>query len=125
MAKKVTFGVKPQEQQIADLDSWVETRSPLAERLEEKVDQGSSPQPAVESSPEIAELGREQGSPSMTHTQAVDRPAPNPPPKDKIKRLTLDIPETLHRTIKGKAAMEGKAMVDMLRELLEEKYGNL
>jgi len=109
MAKKVTFGVKPQEQQLADLDSWVETRLP-------KADQGSSP--------EIAELGR-TGSPSMTHTQAVDSSEPPPAPKEKIKRLTLDIPETLHRTIKGKAAMEGKAMVDMLRELLEEKYGNL
>jgi hypothetical protein len=31
----------------------------------------------------------------------------------------------LHRAIKGKAATEGKAMVDLLRELLEEKYGNL
>jgi predicted DNA binding CopG/RHH family protein len=93
MAKKVTFGVKPQEQQIADLDSWVETRSS---------------QPAIESSPEI-----------------VDSSEQVPAPKEKIKRLTLDIPETLHRAIKGKAAMEGKAMVDMLRELLEEKYGNL
>ena len=89
----MTFGVKPQEQQLANLDSWVETRSP---------------QPAVESSPEI-----------------VEPDDPTPAPKEKIKRLTLDIPETLHRTIKGKAAMEGKAMVDMLRELLEEKYGNL
>jgi hypothetical protein len=34
----------------------------------------------------------------------------------------LDIPDKLHRAIKGKAALEGKAMVDMLRELLEEKY---
>lgn len=93
MAKKVTFGVKPQEQQLADLDSWVETRSPTA---------------AIESTPEI-----------------VDRPAPTPAPKEKTKRLTLDIPETLHRAIKGKAAIEGVAMVDMLRELLEEKYGNL
>jgi hypothetical protein len=93
MAKKVTFGVKPQEQQIADLDSWVETRSPKADR---------------ESTPEI-----------------VDSSEPTPAPKEKTKRLTLDIPETLHRAIKGKAAIEGVAMVDMLRELLEEKYGNL
>ena len=102
MAKKVVkFGVKPQEQQLADVDSWVETRSP-------KADQGSSPQPAVESSPEI-----------------VEPDEPTSAPKEKIKRLTLDIPEKLHRAIKGKAALEGKAMVDMLRELLEEKYGNL
>jgi predicted DNA binding CopG/RHH family protein len=110
MAKKVTFGVKPQEQQLADVDSWVETRLP---------------QPAVESSPEIAELGHEQGNPSMTDTQAMESSEPSPAPKEKTKRLTLDIPETLHRAIKGKAAIEGVAMVDMLRELLEEKYGNL
>jgi predicted DNA binding CopG/RHH family protein len=93
MAKKVTFGVKPQEQQIADLDSWVETRSSQA-------DQGSSP-------------------------EIVDSSEQTDAPKEKTKRLTLDIPETLHRAIKGKAAIEGVAMVDMLRELLEEKYGNL
>jgi predicted DNA binding CopG/RHH family protein len=39
-----------------------------------------------------------------------------------MKRLTLDISEELHRAIKGKAVIEGKPMVDMLRELLEEKY---
>lgn len=48
-----------------------------------------------------------------------------PEEKEKMKRLTLDIPDKLHRAIKGKAALEGKAMVDMLRELLDEKYGNL
>ena len=48
-----------------------------------------------------------------------------PEEKEKMKRLTLDIPDKLHRAIKGKAALEGNAMVDMLRELLEEKYGNL
>ncbi len=46
-------------------------------------------------------------------------------PVQKTKRLTLDIPEKLHRAIKGKAAIEGIAMVDMLRQLLDEKYGNL
>jgi hypothetical protein len=93
MAKKVTFGVKSQEQQLANLDSWVEIRSPQANGA---------------STPEI-----------------VDRDEQVPAPKEKFKRLTLDIPETLHRTIKGKAAMEGVAMVDMLRALLEEKYRNL
>jgi predicted DNA binding CopG/RHH family protein len=87
MAKKVTFGVKPIEQQSASVDEWVDTRSAPGE--------------------------------------IADIPESTPAPKEKIKRLTLDIPETLHRAIKGKAASEGVAMVDMLRELLEEKYGNL
>jgi predicted HicB family RNase H-like nuclease len=85
MAKKVTFGVKPQEKQSPSLDSWVATRSP----------------------------------------ETVDSSDNIPSQKDKTKRLTLDIPEKLHRAIKGKAALEGKAMVDMLRDFLEEKYGNL
>jgi predicted HicB family RNase H-like nuclease len=57
--------------------------------------------------------------------EIADSPESIPTPKEKFKRLTLDIPEALHRAIKGKAASEGVAMVDMLRELLEEKYGNL
>jgi predicted DNA binding CopG/RHH family protein len=60
-----------------------------------------------------------------TSGEIADSTEPTPAPKEKFKRLTLDIPETLHRAIKGKAASEGLAMVDMLRELLEKKYGNL
>jgi len=41
---------------------------------------------------------------------------------EKIKRLTLDIPESLHKAIKLKATTEGVTMVDLLRELLEEHY---
>ena len=85
VAKKVTFGAKPVENQPANLDSWVTTRSPEV----------------------------------VGSVDAV------PEKKEKMKRLTLDIPDKLHRAIKGKAALEGKAMVDMLRELLDEKYGNL
>ena len=41
---------------------------------------------------------------------------------EKMKRLTLDIPETLHRAIKSHAVSEGRTMADMLRELLEKTY---
>lgn len=39
-----------------------------------------------------------------------------------MKRLTLDIPDSLHRKIKGKAVAEGVTMVEMLRDLLEKPY---
>ena len=42
--------------------------------------------------------------------------------QEKTKRLTLDLPESLHRAIKRQAVDEGVPMVDMLRELLEEHY---
>ena len=40
-----------------------------------------------------------------------------------MKRLTLDLPEGLHRAIKRHAVEEGVTMVEMLRTLLEEQYG--
>ncbi len=43
-------------------------------------------------------------------------------PVDKMKRLTLDIPESLHQAIKLKAVEQGVTMANMLRELLEEHY---
>jgi predicted DNA binding CopG/RHH family protein len=43
--------------------------------------------------------------------------------EQKMKRLTLDLPEGLHRAIKRRAVKEGITMVDMLRKLLEEQCG--
>jgi hypothetical protein len=50
------------------------------------------------------------------------QPTPEAPSSPKLKRLTLDIPDELHRKIKGKAVAEGVTMVEMLRELLETNY---
>jgi predicted DNA binding CopG/RHH family protein len=55
-----------------------------------------------------------------TNTPAVAAPAAAPV---KMKRLTLDIPEPLHKAIKTRSVQEGVAMVDMLRELLDQHYG--
>jgi len=43
--------------------------------------------------------------------------------EQKVKRLTLDIPEDLHTAIKRRAVDEKMTMADMLRKLLEERYG--
>ena len=45
-----------------------------------------------------------------------------PVAKPKMKRLTLDINEELHRAIKLKSVQEGVPMADLLRALLEENY---
>ena len=42
---------------------------------------------------------------------------------EKMKRLTLDIPESLHKAIKRQAVDAGVTMADLLRELLEQHYG--
>ena len=41
-----------------------------------------------------------------------------------MKRLTIDIPESLHRAIKSQCAMRGTKIADEVRELLLNKYGN-
>lgn len=41
-----------------------------------------------------------------------------------MKRLTIDIPEGLHRSIKSQCAMRGTKIADEVRELLLQKYGN-
>ena len=43
---------------------------------------------------------------------------------DKMKRLTIDITESLHRKIKSQCAMNGTKIADEVRELLLQKYGN-
>ena len=58
-------------------------------------------------------------------SKAVDSKSKPEETSEKIKRLTLDIPESLHRAIKKKAVEDGETMADQLRSLLEEHYRNL
>ncbi|BEM31303.1 plasmid partition protein ParG [Serratia ureilytica] len=46
-----------------------------------------------------------------------------PQPVEKMKRLTIDIPESLHKTIKSACALRGTKIADEVRELLYNKYG--
>lgn len=45
-----------------------------------------------------------------------------PQAQEPLKRLTLDIPESLHRAIKAQCAADGTKMVVEIRHLLEQKY---
>jgi predicted DNA binding CopG/RHH family protein len=61
--------------------------------------------------------------------KAIESPKPEASGKKKseksgkkMKRLTLDIPKSLHKAIKGRAVEEGAPMADMLRSLLEQHY---
>jgi len=42
----------------------------------------------------------------------------------KMKRLTIDVPEHLHRKIKTSCAQRGTKITDEVRDLLLKKYGN-
>lgn len=55
-------------------------------------------------------------------TRTVEPELPVEETKPKMKRLTLDVPESLHRAIKFKSVEQGVPMADLLRELLEQHY---
>ena len=40
----------------------------------------------------------------------------------KMKRLTIDLPPSLHRRIKSHCAIEGLVMADVIRDLLEQRF---
>ncbi len=42
--------------------------------------------------------------------------------KEPMKRLTIDVPESLHRSIKMQCAMRGTKIADEIREILLQKY---
>ncbi|MDY6813213.1 MAG: hypothetical protein SV108_05925 [Pseudomonadota bacterium] len=41
-----------------------------------------------------------------------------------MKRLTIDVPESLHRSIKTQCAMRGTKIAEEVRALLLQKYGS-
>ena len=42
-----------------------------------------------------------------------------------MKRLTIDVPASLHANVKAGCARQGIKMADAIRELLEEQFGNI
>lgn len=50
-------------------------------------------------------------------------PVKNAAATEKMSRLTIDIPASLHRRLKAECATEGVKMADVIRDLLTRKYG--
>jgi hypothetical protein len=68
--------------------------------------------------------GGETASPITTLLPAREEKAPSKPAPavEAIKRLTIDIPDSLHRRVKSGCGKEGVRMVDVVRELLEKRF---
>lgn len=45
-----------------------------------------------------------------------------PQPRERTKRLTIDVPISLHRRVKSQCAIQNFVMADMIRDLLEERF---
>lgn len=42
--------------------------------------------------------------------------------REAMKRLTIDVPISLHKRIKSQCAMQNLVMADVIRELLEQRF---
>ncbi len=75
---------------------------------------------AIKIKPETKKQADAWVSESPQEEQGTKQTRPEPT-LQKTKRLTIDIPETLHRTLKIKAAVEGVRMADLVRSWIQEK----
>lgn len=53
--------------------------------------------------------------------RAEPTPAP-PPPAEATRRLTIDIPISLHTRLKVGCALKGRAIAEELRDLIEQAF---
>jgi predicted DNA binding CopG/RHH family protein len=84
-----------------------------------KITIGTKPSP-ISDPAQIDQWVAERGESDGTESQSLA----SEPESVKMKRLTLDISEDLHKAIKTRAVVEGVPMANMLRSLLEQYYRN-
>ena len=89
-------------------------------QTEQEANTPQAPAPADVAPQSTSAADTQNGSPEdLTATLGETTPVE---PAEPIKRLTIDIPESLHRAMKVATAQRGTKMVDEVRELLEQKY---
>ncbi len=119
MSKKVAITRRPT---AGAIDSWVggQGGSPVLASpvVPEPVTQVSVPAVVdVPIAPEIPEL------PKRVEVQAPQVAAPPVVAEElKMKRLTIDIPDALHRRVKSRCGQDGVKMADVIRALLETRF---
>jgi hypothetical protein len=67
-------------------------------------------------------LGPKPGKATAT-TPTADQWVRDREAVEPMKRLTIDLPQSLHAKIKAACAMRGTKMVEEIRDILEQKYG--
>jgi len=61
------------------------------------------------------------GEPTAALPSPVTAEAPKPS-APKMKRLTIDIPDSLHRRVKSRCGQDGLRMADVIRDLLDQRF---
>jgi len=58
----------------------------------------------------------------ISNSRSPDQWVADQPPSEPTKRLTIDVPLSLHKRIKSQCANEELVMADVIRELLERRF---
>ena len=74
---------------------------------------------AVDKWMESQESGAGDPAVKPPETSAPEGPKAAAP---KMKRLTIDIPDNLHRRVKSRCGQDGLRMADVIRDLLEQRF---
>lgn len=61
--------------------------------------------------------------PALQKTASSEEWIKNRADEEPTKRLTIDVPESLHRAVKAQCAARGTKIAEEVRELLLQKYG--
>lgn len=113
MSKKVVIPTKP-VRDPAKLDQWIsgEGAQPAA----------PSPQPPPAAPPPASVAVSAVVPPPVVEPEPPPQPVEPLAPAIPMKRLTLDISESLHRRLKATCAQRGTKMVDDIRLILEREF---
>lgn len=60
--------------------------------------------------------------PTVPHGTADNWVVARPSPAEPVKRLTIDIPVSLHRRVKTGGVLENLVMADVVRDLLDRRF---
>jgi hypothetical protein len=62
---------------------------------------------------------RAEAAPAVRQLDQVEEKTTKP---EQTKRLTIDIPESLHKRVKSQCATQGTTIADVVRAILERKF---
>ncbi|RQO80453.1 hypothetical protein [Acidovorax sp. FJL06] len=69
-------------------------------------------------------IGTKPSTRAAAAPAAADNWVENRVEEEPMKRLTIDIPASLHRAIKMQTAARGTKIADEVRQILQEKFGS-
>jgi hypothetical protein len=66
-----------------------------------------------------------QGQPAGQAAEATQEPAEATKPVEPMRRLTIDVPDSLHIRIKVTCTLRKQKIADAIRELLEREFAHM